>query len=157
MKVRDRMGDALAAAWREAALRQSDAAWAQALLDRGNAPPDLLAPLLELVPATAAEAHVAALLRKRHTAASEQHLLRLPRPWSEAFTARAFEHGTREPTPSAWLRPVGRHGAPSFAARAAEAADRLDPATAAARHAREAAALLAFRRDLLSTLTKDLR
>ncbi|HEX8103769.1 MAG TPA: DUF5691 domain-containing protein [Solirubrobacteraceae bacterium] len=151
MKVRDRMGDALAAAWTEAAARQRDAAWARALLDRGKAAAQQLAPLLAIVPPEAAEAHVAARL-PRQAAGAEPLLPHVPPPWSEAFTALVFKTGLAQPSPAAWLRAAGRHGAPSFAPRAAAALERLDPASAAARHARDAAGLLDFRRAMLSTL-----
>jgi hypothetical protein len=143
-RVEDDMAELLRSAWSEAAVRQRDARWAAALLDRGAAPPRVAARLIALAPANG-EPYVAALLG---TPAGDALADALPRPWSRAFTARVAERLDQLLAPGRWAAALGRDGDPALADRLAAA----DPDTLAGRRRRDAAGLLAFRRTMFETL-----
>jgi hypothetical protein len=139
-RVADGMGDLLRSAWSEAAAGQRNVPWATALLDRGVGDREVLYRLIAVAP-EAGERHLTALLeREPHTAAWLVDAL--PSPWSRMFSQAVAKQLSVE-HPGAWAQALGAHGDPALA-------DALAGATEP--HVRDAAALLAFRRTMLSTL-----
>lgn len=130
-RIADGMGDLLDSAWAEAAARQRDTSWATALLDRGYAVRELIA-----VAPQAGERLLAGGL--------DTGLLdALPTPWSRAFSETVAKQLSGDHPPVHLAHALGAHGDPAIA-------DRLAGATHP--HVRDAAALIAFRRTMLSTL-----
>jgi Family of unknown function (DUF5691) len=124
-RVADGMADLLRSAWGEAAARQRHVPWATALLERGVADRRLIA-----VAPQAGER----LLADTFDVAG---LDALPTPWSRAFSEAVAKQLSGDRPPPYLARALGAHGDPTLADEVAD---------------RDAAALLAFRRTMLTTL-----
>ena len=150
-RVADGMGDVLRDAWAAAAVRQRDARWAAALLDRGVAPTRELR-RRAASPAAAGERHALRRAQEARRPARDWLADAIPAPVERGADPQGRRADRSQPsTPAAGRRRSRQHGDPRLADQLAAAR----PASDAGLHLRVAAAKLALRRTMLDTLKEN--
>jgi hypothetical protein len=148
-RVEDGLGELLRAAWTVATVRAGDARWAEALL--AHSAGQGAEPALLTVAGAVGARRVAALL----AAGDPQGDLlagELPAPWDAPFAEQVARRLPASPLAPRLAAALGLRADPARAGELTTLLAGADPEQPAGRAAREAAALLDFRRQMLATL-----
>jgi hypothetical protein len=148
LPIADGLDDVLRDGWRQAALRQRNRRWAQALLETMGETDLSALELLAVTEPTWGQEFAGGRLSSAGAPLGERLVARVPGPWSPTFTLAVAEHLLGPSSVATGWRLLGIRGDPACAARIEDGLSRVAADSTMARCGRAALAVLTFRQHL---------